>query len=277
MSRNKYPEETVAKILDVSLRLFLEKGYEKTTIQDIVDNLEGLTKGAIYHHFKSKEEILDAALDRADAPAFRRYHEIRDDASMTGLEKLQAMFETSAGSSQMDLAPKMAIDPDPVKNARLLGVMYRSIFEEVVPRYIEPIIRQGMEDGSIQTTQPREMAEVLVLLANLWVAPMFQRLTAEQLAARLSYSQTLIRAMGADLSFDNVSGRMEEFRRAREEAAGGKGSDLDTPAAAGAEGAAPAGSAADEAASAPASGGSLAGGGAAADGGAPADRDVRAK
>ncbi len=54
MARNKYPEITVEKILDVSQRLFLEKGYDKTTIQDIVDELGGLSKGAIYHHFKSE-------------------------------------------------------------------------------------------------------------------------------------------------------------------------------------------------------------------------------
>ena len=56
MARNKHPEETVAKILDVSMRLFTEQGYEHTTIQDIVDAL-GMSKGAIYHHFKSKEDI----------------------------------------------------------------------------------------------------------------------------------------------------------------------------------------------------------------------------
>ena len=46
MARNKHPEETVAKILDVSMRLFTEQGYEHTTIQDIVDAL-GMSKGAL--------------------------------------------------------------------------------------------------------------------------------------------------------------------------------------------------------------------------------------
>ena len=54
MSRNKYPEMTVEKILDTAQQLFLEKGYDNTTIQDIVDHLGGLSKGAVYHHFKSK-------------------------------------------------------------------------------------------------------------------------------------------------------------------------------------------------------------------------------
>lgn len=60
MARNKYPEVTVEKILEVAERLFGEKGYDDTTIQNIIDGLGGLTKGAVYHHFKSKEEILDA-------------------------------------------------------------------------------------------------------------------------------------------------------------------------------------------------------------------------
>lgn len=63
MACNKHPEETVEKILDVSMRLFSEKGYEHTTIQDIVDAL-GMSKGAIYHHFKSKEDIIDRLNDR---------------------------------------------------------------------------------------------------------------------------------------------------------------------------------------------------------------------
>lgn len=42
----------------------LEKGYENTTIQDIIDALGNLSKGAIYHHFKSKEDILEAVCDQ---------------------------------------------------------------------------------------------------------------------------------------------------------------------------------------------------------------------
>ena len=51
MARNKYPEETVGRILDAAMCLFREKGFERTTIQDIVDQLD-VTKGAVYHHFK---------------------------------------------------------------------------------------------------------------------------------------------------------------------------------------------------------------------------------
>ena len=64
MGRKKEPDNTIQKILDISHKLFLEKGYEQTTIQDIVDNLDGLSRGAIYHHFKSKDEIIKAITSR---------------------------------------------------------------------------------------------------------------------------------------------------------------------------------------------------------------------
>lgn len=64
MSRNKYPEQTREQILDTATRLFLQQGYEHTTIQNIIDQLGGLTKGAVYHHFSSKEAILNAVAAR---------------------------------------------------------------------------------------------------------------------------------------------------------------------------------------------------------------------
>ena len=84
MGRNKYPEETVAKILDAALELFCAQGYEGTSIQDIVDRLDGMTKGAVYHHFKSKEEIFNAAFDRAMTPIVEHRRSMLGVGNMTG-------------------------------------------------------------------------------------------------------------------------------------------------------------------------------------------------
>ena len=89
MARNKYTEETVQKILAVSYRLFLEKGYDHTTIQDITDAL-GMSKGAVYHHFKSKEAILDRIYDQIYAES--GLHAAALDApGLSGLEKLRKL------------------------------------------------------------------------------------------------------------------------------------------------------------------------------------------
>ncbi len=99
MARNKYPEVTVERILDVSQRLFLEKGYENTTIQDIVDGLDGLTKGAVYHHFKSKEEIMDAVGDRM---FFQNnpFEKVRGRKDLNGLQKLQEAIRLNQADRQ---------------------------------------------------------------------------------------------------------------------------------------------------------------------------------
>jgi len=94
MARNKYPEQTVEMILDVAERLFLEKGYEKTTIQDIVDNMNGMTKGAIYHHFKGKEEILTAVESRITLRE-NPFETVKDDKSLSGLEKLRKVINNN--------------------------------------------------------------------------------------------------------------------------------------------------------------------------------------
>ena len=99
MARNKHPEETVNLILDTAFRLFMEKGYEYTSIQDIIDNLGGLSKGAIYHHFKSKEDMLIAVTDRMTADSNKILADIRDNPGISGKEKLKTIFKTSVNRS----------------------------------------------------------------------------------------------------------------------------------------------------------------------------------
>ena len=212
MARNKHPEETVNRILDAAMRLFMEKGYEHTTIQDIVDQLD-VTKGAVYHHFKSKEDILSAALDRDNQALFDELRRIRDDGRMTGAEKLQALFAASITGPQMDMWAKAAPDVDPVKNARLLGLQYQAVLQETVPDFVLPIVEQGVRDGSIQTDRPREFSEVIVLLANLWVSPMFRSATAEELRARVDYYLDIVKALGGlSLEVGGLATILEGYR-----------------------------------------------------------------
>ena len=203
MACNKYPEETVAKILDAALELFLQKGYEHTSIQDIVDHLDGLTKGAIYHHFKNKEEIFDAAFNRAMAPTIARISEVREDASLTGAEQIANLFTVSGTGPQVKLWKRLAPDPDPVKNARLLGMEYANALGAASSEFMQPIIEQGIADGSISCKHPRETAEALNLLANLWLLPLFRKEDSrEGFANRLDVIIDVARALG--IEFDRA-------------------------------------------------------------------------
>ena len=55
------------------------------------------------------------------------------------------------------LSAEVAIAPDPVRNSRFLGMQYQSIINEVAPQFVEPIIREGMADGTIRTEHPQDV------------------------------------------------------------------------------------------------------------------------
>ena len=166
MARNKYPEETVQKIEEIALRLFLEKGYNQTSIQDIVDEL-GMSKGAIYHHFKNKEDILTHACERyySDISWFTG---ILEDDTLNALQKIRRMFLFAIQDSKKVEMDSLSMPL--MKNPMMLTNQLQSGVEEVAPM-IQEIIEIGNRDGSTHVKQPREAAEAVILLINLWLHP----------------------------------------------------------------------------------------------------------
>lgn len=209
MARNKYPEETIKKILDVSQRLFMEKGYEHTSLQDIIDELGGLTKGAIYHHFKSKEDILLAVMDRIYKDHDAGWDNIMADNSMNGLQKLQRMFHESIFSpSQIEM---FKTAPDFIKNPKMLALQMQGVYDDAAPDYIEPIIRMGVEDGSIKTKHPLQLAEMMLVLSNLWLSPMVSSVDPEQLYKRFEVFSDTMRAIGLDIFTQEMLERLKQI------------------------------------------------------------------
>lgn len=202
MARNKYPEETVNLILDVSLELFLKKGYEHTTIQDIIDHLGGLSKGAIYHHFKSKEEILDEVLNRFGKTSEKIMLSIWDDSSLNGAQKLKAVFGLSLASPHQKSVMRLGFDA--AKNPRLFMMLIQSIFGDLAPNYIQPIVKQGMEDGSIRTEYPKELSEVIMLLTNIWLNPVMLFTGVEDMEGKCRFFAMMMRQLGLDVMDDEM-------------------------------------------------------------------------
>lgn len=203
MARNKYPEETVARILDASLALFLEKGYENTTIQDIIDHLGGLSKGAIYHHFKSKEEILEAVCDqRLFGDMEAKMAAIRDEAGLTGREKLRKMFRVTLQNPRqekfMTAAPRLMHAP------RMMIAQLESQINDVGPHYVLPVLREGVADGSIRTAYPEACAQVLLLFSNVWLNPLVYPETQEEAARKYEAANRMLQSIGLDLLDDEV-------------------------------------------------------------------------
>lgn len=197
MARNKYPEITVEKILEVSQRLFLTKGYDNTTIQDIVDELGGLTRGAIYHHFKSKEEIMDALTDKM-------FHEknpfdiVKNQKDLNGLQKMKmAMSLNNSDKEKVNLS----LQAIPIlKNPRILAGIIESNRQVLSPFWLE-LLTEGNKDGSIHTDYAKELSELIPLL-DLWLTPSIYPATSEEMYHKFLFIKDLLDKMGLPLIDD---------------------------------------------------------------------------
>ena len=164
MARNKYPELTVNRILDTAMKLFMTKGYEHTTVQDIIDELGDLSKGAIYHHFKSKEDIMEVVNARMLQQDIGSMQTIAANNSLTGMEKLHKVLLFSISSAKQE-----AIDgilPSFMKNPQLLALHMRDTLGPASDLFVG-IIEDGIRDGSIHAAQPRELSQMILLCFNV--------------------------------------------------------------------------------------------------------------
>src|ERR687896_424554 len=92
------------EFLDAAQRLMHTKGYERLTIQDVLDELQ-TSKGAFYHYFGSKQELLEGLVDRVSREAEALLTAIAEDPHLSALDKLQRFFADLARfrTAQRDL------------------------------------------------------------------------------------------------------------------------------------------------------------------------------
>ena len=203
MARNKYPEITVEKILDVAQRLFLEKGYDNTTIQDIVNELGGLTKGAIYHHFKSKEEIIDALSDKMffDNNPFTL---VKQKKKLNGLQKMREVIKINYEDTARSELSKHTLPV--LKNPRILAGMIDTDKRLIAPLWLQ-LIEEAQRDGSIKTVYAKELSELIPLLSDLWISPTIYPSSKEEVLSKIDCLSAVLEAMGLPL-FDEETKRL---------------------------------------------------------------------
>lgn len=199
MPRNKYPEETVQKILDASLKLFLEKGYEETTVLDIISEMGGLTRGAFYHHFKSKEEVFDALCEKLfyESNPFEKAKSHKD---LNGLEKLKFVLRTSFDETehhQLSMASMQLLE-----SPAFLKKLIESN-QELAPMYQE-LIEEGIRDGSIHSGQPKLLADLFVLLTNFWSIPTIYPMSDEEAWQKFLMIKSVLDHLGLPVIDDEI-------------------------------------------------------------------------
>ena len=196
MARNRKPEETRRKILEVSKELFLEKGFDNTSIQDIIGGLGGLTKGVIYHHFESKDEILQSILSENNQEILN--YTWRGE---TGLEKIQnSLMDSFSNFEQQRLVYSASIM---LRSPRLLGEQYLSLFSDFLPEIRERVY-EGVDDKSIKTEYPEELADLIVLTLNIWVGFQISVYSVEELKRKMNFIKLTFEGLGVQLITDEM-------------------------------------------------------------------------
>jgi AcrR family transcriptional regulator len=163
MSRTVKEAEHEAKrneILNVATGLVYTKGYETMTIQDILAGLK-ISRGALYHYFESKRDVLEALIERAAEGVEKTLMAVVQDPNLTAVQKIQGYFDiaTQWKTSQKDLIMSTLRNWNSDENALLrqkLGAKSR----QYMSRLLEPIIRQGIREGAFTTSHPAEVAAI---------------------------------------------------------------------------------------------------------------------
>ena len=198
MARNPHPEQTERRILDVARRLFAEKGYERTSVQDII-SATGLSKGAVYHHFRSKEAILDRLNDDEWGASLNLRDELRRRHDLNALEKLRALISSTLDAEHLRLVrlqtPLLSDPASFTSNMRF--------WSDGLPESLRPLIGEGVRDGSIPTAYPAEASQLIALLCNYWLMPCFYPAAREDMARRIRCLASMLGSIGVPL-FDEA-------------------------------------------------------------------------
>lgn len=153
----KKPNARKAEIIKAASKLFLSKEYDKTTMQDVMNNL-GIAKGTIYHYFDSKEDLLEAVvMDMVDT----RLNEIEAKLKKVkgnALRKIEKLVELSnMAEDRTDLLDQLHRPTNAVMHIRILV----ETLIKLTPIY-EKLIQQGCNEEIFHTEHPRECAELIL-------------------------------------------------------------------------------------------------------------------
>jgi AcrR family transcriptional regulator len=135
------PDERRANLFDAALAVFAELGYDRATLSDVVDRV-GVTKGCLYHHFQSKEQLFLALLRDRVAAAVRADEEVLGAATGSREQVLRSLVERHWAHlqepGQIELTTLAITELPKIPDAG------RDVFDEVVARK-RALLRTALE------------------------------------------------------------------------------------------------------------------------------------
>ena len=150
--------------VDAAQRLMQMKGYEQMSIQDLLDELDA-SRGAFYHYFDSKQELLTAVIDRMVDAGLAEVAPIVTEPGLPAIRKLERVFsgigrwKTERKALVLSVMGVWMSDDNAIVREKLR----RTMVGRLVPT-LAPIIQQGIEEGTFKAEPAEATARVFVML-----------------------------------------------------------------------------------------------------------------
>jgi AcrR family transcriptional regulator len=201
-SRRRDPATKREAVLKTAAQLFLEKSYGRTSLNDVADRLN-ITKPALYHYFRNKEEILLECYRLGTTLIGDTLDNIASDCG-TGLEKVEAFIYSYATVMTVNFGRcVMRLDDGDLSSAALAEVRN---YKRKIDRRLRSFIQEGMEDGSIAPCDAKIAAFAIAGAVN-WICQWYEpegALSAEEIASQ--FARTLTQGLARSNARKSVRG-----------------------------------------------------------------------
>lgn len=190
------------EILDVAQQLFASQGYDATSVNHIIAAV-GVSKGAFYHHFEAKEDLLEALACRYAEQTAALANDVLNDPTLDSFSRLIGFLETMRGHKLRNAAELRATF-EPLFRAENIALFERThrAVHGVVRPLLTRIIVEGVEEQTFDTPDPENAADTIIhllsgnrdLITQLYLTRdrfTFERL-ARELMVKLNYMGTVI-------------------------------------------------------------------------------------
>jgi TetR/AcrR family transcriptional repressor of nem operon len=163
----KEPHVRRGEILDVAQKLFYLKGYEQTSVQDIITEI-GIAKGTFYHYFSSKLDLLDVMIERMIDQTLQSLEPMVADDQLFALEKFKKFFtditdwKTENEAFFLDIMSIWYKDENAILRQKVRAASVKSTMP-----LLTQIIEQGIAEGVFATEHPADIAEIVLHIGDL--------------------------------------------------------------------------------------------------------------
>lgn len=162
----KHPELRRTELLDLAMTLFLERGYERVSLNDLIAT-SGMSKGAFYHYFSSKEVLVSALAARSADQAFEALRPVFEAQGRGALERLnsglRAGYEVKMALGAPESIGAMASMMRPENESLLRRIS--AIWEDRFRPVLTEVIAQGVAEGVFDTFDPEGVGDMIQGLA----------------------------------------------------------------------------------------------------------------